>query len=213
MQTPVIFLVGPPHHGKTEARKLLSEITLQKGESTSTIIYHFLAARRGVSVESLKQLPKEELRPALIEAGDFIVGDVSTIIEPAANTEIDAQLYRIPSSLVRTLYMSGYNIIDGVRRKKELSEAIVHLEWNGVRALTFWIERPGTPVVQDNTELTKEDADETILNDGSLAELKVKLFTTLEKYFGKQDELQTPVPIIQEKDLGAIVAAAQEKAA
>jgi len=196
LQPPVIFVIGPPHHGKTETRKLFSELTYLKGDSTSNVIYRFLALRRQVSVEELHRIPKEELRPLLIEAGDFMVGARSAIAEVPVNKEIDDILYRIPSALIRTLYMNGYNIIDGVRRKSELSDARKHLEWNGVRHLTIWVERPGLPTVADNTELTHEEADEVLINDGSLDDLRAKAKAILEKHFGVQDETPAPIPII-----------------
>lgn len=196
MQTPVIIVIGPPHHGKTEARKLLSEITHLKGESTSTIIYHYLAQRRGVSVDSLKSLPKEELRPTLIKAGDFLVDAGPPLEEPSKHATIDADMYRVPSALVRTLYLSGYNIIDGVRRRRELEDAINHLDWAGVRSLVLWVERPGHSTVSDNTELTQADAKHVILNDGTLPDLRAKLFAALELEYGKQDKLQKPIPVV-----------------
>lgn len=195
MQTPVIIVIGPPHHGKTEARKALAELTFQKGESTSTVIYHFLAARRKQDVKELHALPKDDIRPELIEAGDFMVGKINEIKLAAENPEVDQSVYRIPSALVRTLYLNGYNIIDGVRRRPELQDSIRHLEWNGVRTLVLWIERPGADTVQDNTELTQADAHEVVYNDGTLEDLKVKLKAVLEKYFGKQPEKHDPLPV------------------
>jgi predicted CopG family antitoxin len=195
MQTPVIFLIGHPGHGKTEARKALCEITHLKGESTSEVIYHVLAKRRGVSVAELKKTAKEYLRPALIEMGDFICGGPAPT-EEAIDKTVDASLYRIPSALVRTLYVSGYNIIDGARRKRELSDSNAFLAWNGVRTLTIWVDRPGHPYPADNTELTREDADEVVVNDGPLIALKQELFEILEKHFGKQDEVKKPVEVV-----------------
>lgn len=197
MQPPVFFLIGSPRFGKTTAQQLLSEITHLKGGSCSEIVYAFLALRRGTSVEALRALPKEELRPTLIRAGDFMVGEAAKFEdEPRDNKEIDGELYRIPSALIRTLYMNGYNVIDGVRRRSELLHALDHLEWNGIRCLTLWIERPGAPIINDNTDLHQHDADEVVLNDGSLADLREKLLKVLEKHFGVQDELDKPVEIV-----------------
>ena len=196
LQAPVFIVIGPPHHGKTEARKILSELTYLKGASTSELIYRFLALRRNVSLESLQAIPKEELRPALIEAGDFMVGSISAIAEPPVNAEIEKVLYRIPSALIRTMYLNGYNIIDGVRRKQELAEARTHLYWNGVRSLVLWIDRPGVETLKDNTELTAADADEIVPNDGTLEDLRKKLKFVLEAHFGVQDETPAPIPIV-----------------
>ncbi len=195
MNVPVIIVIGPPHHGKTETRKILSELTFQKGESTSTIIYDFLAKRRGITVDELKKTPKDELRPELIEAGDFLVGKIDKIkLDPVDDT-LDKIVYRIPSTLLRILYLSGVNVIDGVRRKQELSDSIKHLEWNGVRSLVIWVERPGVEILQDNTELTQTDAHEVVQNDGTLEDLKEKMKVVLEKYFGKQPEKHDPLPV------------------
>lgn len=195
MQPPAIIVIGPPHHGKTEARKILSELTFLKGESTSTIIYTFLAHRRKIEVAELLKLPKEDLRPELIEAGDFLVGKIDRIALDAVDPEIDKVVYRIPSALIRTLYMAGYNVIDGVRRRTELTEAVDHLNWNGVRSIVIWIERPGVETIVDNTELTKFDATDIVYNDGTLDELKAQLKAVLEKHFGKQDEKPAAIPI------------------
>lgn len=195
MQAPVFLLIGPPHHGKTEARKILSELTFQKGESTSTVIYSFLAHRSKTPVEELKQIPKESYRDTLIEAGDFLVGKIDKIHLPAADEHFEQGVYRIPSGLVRTLYMNGFNVIDGVRRREELSDSIKHLDWNGVRTLVIWVERPGTEVIQDNSELTQADAHEVVINDGTLDELKEKLKGVIEKYFGKQPDKHDPIPV------------------
>ncbi len=206
MQPPVIVVIGPPQHGKTQARRILSELTFLKGESTSTIIYHFLANRRKVSVQSLQQQPKELLRPELIEAGDFLVGKIDKIFTPAEDPEIDGIVYRIPSGLIRTLYMSGYNIIDGVRRKTELTEAVDRLAWNGVKTLVIWIERSGVETIADNTELTQADAHEVVRNDGTPEDLRAALKVVLEKHFGKQDEKPEPIPVFDSPE--AAVAAA-----
>lgn len=218
MQPPVIIVIGPPHHGKTEARKILAELTFFKGESASTIIYSFLAHRRKVEVAELLKIPKDDIRQELIEAGDFLVGHTDKLFEPAVDTEIDKLVYRIPSALIRTLYLSGYNVIDGVRRRAELTEAINHLTWNGVRSVVLWIERPGVEKIIDNTELTQADATEVVENDGTLEDLKAKLKIVLKKHFGKQDETPEPIPVFDAQgdpisaptDLAAQVEAAKK---
>jgi hypothetical protein len=148
----------------------------------------------------------------LIEAGDFIVGARDSFNEPAVDPKIDEVLLRVPSSLVRTLYVSGYNVIDGVRRKLELTDAVKHLTWNGVRSVVIWIERPGTPVVADNTEVTSADATDIVLNDGTLEDLRAQLKLVLERHFGPQDEKPAPIPVFDSEgepvDLSAQVAEA-----
>lgn len=208
MQNPPVFLViGPPKHGKTEVRKILADITHMKGISTSEIIYRYLALRRNVSIESLKEIPKEELRPALIEAGDYLVGKIDSLAEPAVNAELDAILYRIPSALIRTPYMSGYNIIDGVRRIAEIEEARSRLDWNGVRSVVVYVKNPGAPTVSDNTEVTETHADVVIVNDGTIEDLRAKLLAMLESIFGKQDELDADIPVVEAPPPAAVAPA------
>lgn len=195
---PVIFLVGAAGHGKTTARNLLCKLTHLKGGSCSDVIYAFLAFRKNVSQESLRQLPKESFRAQLIEAGDFMVGYIDTLREPpsAEAGEVDGQLYRIPSALIRTLYQNGYNIIDGVRRHKELQEAISHLDWNGIRSLVLKVERPGVPGISDNAENVDQFVNERVENDGTLEKLEAKLKAVLEKHFGVQPTEHPPIPIV-----------------
>lgn len=197
MQAPCFIIIGPPHHGKTELRKIVSEITSLKGESTSEVIYSFLAHRRKVPVADLKAIPKEVLRPELIEAGDFLVGLKESLAAPAIDPEIDQIVYRVPSALIRTLYVSGFNVIDGVRRRQELTDAINHLTWNGVRSVVIWVTRPGAETVADNTELTAADATDIIFNDGTLEDLRAQALAIIEKHFGKQDKLDAPIPTFE----------------
>jgi hypothetical protein len=179
---PVIFVTGPIGHGKTTAREIISRVTHMKGGSCSDVIYAILANRRQVSVESLKQIPKEELRPALIEVGDFVCGSVGEIKEAPVNN-IDESLYRHPSALIRTLYLNGYNVIDGVRRRLELQHAQQHLDWNGVRSVVIHVQDPRKPIVQDNSEDLRDLADNQIVNDGTVGDLEIKILAVLEQHF------------------------------
>jgi hypothetical protein len=194
MQPPVIFTIGQPGHGKTKARQILEKLTGLRGASCSDVIYAFLAERRQVTFESLKEIPKEEFRKTLIEAGDWLCG-MDGFHEVAKDESIDKDVLRVPSSLIRTLVQAGYNIIDGARRALELEEAKKHLEWNGVRHLTIWIERTNGPTIADSTTVTKQQADEVILNDGTEADLTEALHQTMLKYF--------PPPKKKEPELGA----------
>lgn len=180
---PVFFLIGPPQHGKTTARRILSKLTGLKGASTSDVIAGFLAERKGVSYDSVRALPKELSRAEFIEAGNWLCGDDIKLAEAPKDITVDEESYRVPSALVRALYHSGVNVIDGCRRRLELDNARSHLQWNGVRTLVLYIERPDGPKIKDNTELTKDHADEYILNDGSEADLTEKLHTALTKHF------------------------------
>jgi hypothetical protein len=188
LQPPVFFFVGKPQHGKTTARKIVEQLTRLEGGSCSDVVYHYLAARRGVSTDSLRTTPKEELRPVLCQAGDFLCGVGNPLPEPTENTVLDSELYRSPSALIRTLYLSGRNCIDGVRRRLELQHAREHLDWTGVQSFVFLIERPGVPEIVDNTEDLREFADATFQNDGTIQDLGEKLQAYLKEHFAAPPE-------------------------
>jgi len=195
MQPPCFFVVGPVGHGKTTARERLASITSLKGGSCSDIIYAFLAIRKQLTVDELRQLPKESFRNELIEAGDFLCGSIGKLTEVAKNPAIDADVWCQPSALIRTLYMNGYNIIDGVRRRLELQDAKGHLEWNGVRSLVIHIHDPRKGVIADNSENLQDLADELVVNEGTPDELEAKLKAIVDKHFGVQAELPDPAPL------------------
>lgn len=192
-QPPVFFVVGPPTHGKTTTREILARLTRLKGGSCSDVIYAFLAARHNTTVEKLREIPKEDLRPRLIAAGDFLCG-MDGPMDAAEKPEVDQEVFRHPSALIRTLYMNGYNVIDGVRRRLELQHAKDRLDWCGVEQLTIHIVDPRKPVPQDNSEDLSDLADEKILNDGTPEELEAKLKAILERRYPAK-----PMPVVGEK--------------
>lgn len=182
MNPPVIFLIGKPRHGKSEAQRIVSKLTGLKGASCSDVIYAFLAERGKTTYEALKLIPKEEFRKELIAAGDWLCGMDGTL--PAAvDPTADQNLLRVPSALIRTLFMGGFNVIDGARRALELEDAKKHLEWNGARHLTIWVEKTKGPNIKDSTTVKKQQADEVVMNDGTLEDLTEALHTILLKYF------------------------------
>jgi hypothetical protein len=197
MQMPVIFIVGPAGHGKSASREIVSKITHMKGGSCSDVIYTILAARRGVSVASLREIPKEELRPLLIELGDWLCDPTAAPLSEAAVNPIDVDIFRAPSILIRTLYLNGYNVIDGVRRRVELQHAKGHLEWNGVRAVTIHVSDPRKPAITDNTEDLTDLADNVIVNDGTLEQLEEKLIQVLDQHFPGAREPHRPAQAAQ----------------
>lgn len=200
MQTPVFFFVGPVGHGKTTAREIVSKITHLSGASCSDVIYRFLAIRRGVSVESLRALPKEDLRPALIEAGDYLCGQIGELKEVAVDSRIEKDVWRIPSALIRLLYLNGHNSIDGVRRRLELTHAIQHLEWNGVPSIVIHVSDPRKPIIKDNSEDLSDLAELKIVNDGTVEDLEAKLRAFIEKRFGPQEDPSVPPARIDQRD-------------
>lgn len=183
MNPPVFFVVGKPQHGKSTLRQALANATRLRGGSCSDVVYALLAARRGVSVESLRFLPKEELRPTLVRFGDWLCGLGEPLEETAVNPEFDENIYRHPTALVRVLVLSGIHVVDGIRRRLELQESKDRLEWIGLRTLTIFVDRPGVPEVKDNTEDLRDFADEVVLNDGTVADLEVKAKELLSRRF------------------------------
>lgn len=200
MNPPVFLIIGPQGHGKTAVRDIVARLTYSKGASCSDVIYAFLAQRKGVLQSELRLLPKEQIRPELIEAGDFMTGvlpEIETIGGPNAK-EIDESIYRRPSILVRTLYLNGYKVIDGVRRKAELEESIDHLEWNGVRSYVLYVHDPRKAASKDNTEDLKEYAGVHIRNGGTLEDLEREVKAWLEKTFGPLDA-KPEIPVVNLK--------------
>jgi hypothetical protein len=179
-QGPLFIFIGSPRHGKSTARKVFCELTGLRGGSCSDVIFVLLSRHLGVPEAELRLVDKEALRPKLIEFGDFLCGSTGklSLIEPepaAGAPDKTAKLYRGPSALVRTLFHAGYRVIDGVRRRLELQEVRDRMEWLGIPVVVFWVERPGEPVLKDNTELSKEDADVVLLNDGTPDDLRQKI--------------------------------------
>ena len=190
VQNPLFVFIGHPHHGKTTARKMFSELTGFAGGSCSDVIFAILSRHLGVPEAELRAADKEQLRPKLVEFGNFLCGDIGTLklvdSAPPGVENKTAQLYRGPSSLVRVLFHVGCRVIDGVRRRLELNDVRNRMEWLGIPVVVFWVERPGEPVLQDNTELSKEDADIVLLNDGTPADLRQKVQDWVEKNITRQ---------------------------
>ena len=155
------FLVmGPPQHGKSTTANILSVRIQGRFGSTSSIVYEELAHELNTSVEALRRIPKEELRPELVRKGN----DLCSIN---------------PSHLVEALIDRDFNIIDGVRRLRELKKTEVLFQELGVKLHKLWIFNPKGPTIQDNTEITEDLADHIIINSGTLAELEAKVLNLL----------------------------------
>lgn len=181
---PVILVCGPAGHGKTTAREILCKLTALKGGSCSDVIFSYLALLRGTTVEELRKLDKEELRPELVKVGNWLCGDIGDLEEAKSPDAPKASdIYRVPSTLIRTLYHNNRNVIDGVRRTLELKHAVEHLEWNGIRVLSIFITNPNGPAIPDNTEDLSSLCDEQVVNDGTVEELEKKLIEVLVRRF------------------------------
>ncbi len=176
----VYIFIGPPAHGKTLARKIFCELTGMKGGSTSDVIYTLMARFSGVSEAELREIPKEELRPKLIELGDYLCDRSNDLSKNAFKDPIPENIYRGPSVLTRALFLTGFFAFDGVRRKSELEEIRFIVSWLGLEPFVLWVHRDEAPSIADNTEVTIEDATHVIANNGTSADLREKIVALLE---------------------------------
>lgn len=188
IQTPMFIFIGHPQHGKTTARKIFCDLTGLSGSSCSDVIYALLARQKNIPEAELRAFPKETIRKELIEFGDYLCGSIGKLELVKPEKPFHDDLYRAPSALVRVLYHSGRRAIDGVRRRLELQEVKDRMEWLGIGTVVFWVERPGAPVIADNTAVTAKDADFVIVNDGDPAALKAKLVAWLEANVTKPEK-------------------------
>lgn len=158
MGQPVFIIIGHPQNGKTEVGKALEQLTGLPRGSTSDTIYESLAQNSGVPVDVLRSIPKEELRPQLIAEGDRLAAaDITSLAWP--------------------LIAKGVRIIDGVRRKAELTAIKMRCGMNDFKPVIWWIQRvPIVSRIKDNTEVISTDAQAVFINDGkTVEELKHKV--------------------------------------
>lgn len=157
----VILVMGRPKAGKSTASQIIAEQQRLNWADTSDTIYKVLAARRGVTVEYLKSLPKEQIRPDLIALGN-------SLCEQSA------------LALAWPLIEEGNQIVCGIRRRsEELNPLLRHLALLGVHTFKIWIDNPNAPKVEDNTTVTADDCDTIIDNSGTIDDLRLKLETLL----------------------------------
>lgn len=186
-QTPLFVFIGPPRQGKTTARKLFCELTTLRGASCSDVIYALLSTHKGIPESELRAYDKEAIRAELIEFGDYLCGSISKLELVKSENPIREDIYRGPSALVRTIFLTGHRVVDGVRRRLELQETKERMGWLGIPVIVFWVERPGAEEVKDNTAVTREDADYIITNAGSPSELRVHLQKWIDKHVRKTE--------------------------
>lgn len=190
---PLFFVLGPAGHGKTTVRKMIQEKLGVPGDSTSNVLYAFLSFLSGKTEDELRSIPKEELRPRLIELGDWFTmnredmsPELMAMFKPDVTQHIKAMGERVrdPASLVRMLFLSGARVYDGVRRVNEFRTALHHLVWCGYVPVVVWVEN--TLMEQnknDNLTLTKELVRPTFIikNEESLDALEIEVEKILEQ--------------------------------
>jgi hypothetical protein len=155
---PLFIITGPPRHGKDTFGTMLSEeLGVPAVGATSDVIYEELARRLEVSVRALKRIPKEDLRPALVELGDIMTADN-------------------PSALVDAL-RGRFLVITGVRRVREFSRALEP-------KVLIWISREGGPVIEDNTDFALRDLAQEVVEfqHGDFAGMREFAETIATKY-------------------------------
>lgn len=141
-------VIGPARAGKTTFSQWLVDQKGGKASGTSQIVYKAMAKARGCSVEELYKIPKESLRPHLIEFADFL-----------------CDIY--PDILSEALIKEGVTIIDGIRRQAELDELRRKHEIE-----VFYVKRSrGT--VKDNFAIDESCADFIVDNNGRMNEFIV----------------------------------------
>ena len=177
----VVLIVGQIGHGKSSVRAALSAASGLRGASCSDLIYEKLARKRGVTVASLRQIPKEQLRPELVALGDWLVG-VGDAASPAGIPWYGG--YRGYDALVWELFDGGFRIIDGVRRRVEMLATLARFRSMGVEPVVVHVERPMVPSVRDNSEDLRDFADFHVVNDGSREELAAKVRDLAEQLSG-----------------------------
>jgi shikimate kinase len=86
---------------------------------------------------------KESVRKLFIETGDRMCKDD-------------------PGAIIKELLSRGFKIIAGLRKPEEL-KSISHLN-----PFVIWVDRPGHPTVEDNTQIGPEYADLILVNNQNL---------------------------------------------
>ena len=176
---PFAFIVVSPgpQHGKSTVRDAITALTGLKGASCSDVIYRLLSAKRGVDESALRELPKEALRADLIALGDWLCG-FGGLDAPAAMPNAEA-FYRNPSFLVRSLFGDGFRVIDGVRRRGELQDAVRFFKQREIQPYVVHVERAAAPRIRDNSADLRGLADFCLKNDGTVEELNARVSSML----------------------------------
>lgn len=120
--------IGLKMSGKSTASNIVSEILRCRAVDTSDMIYDRLAAELGVTLGDLRAMPKEDIRPKLIEIGDRL-----------SKTD--------PLALIRPVMKSKSFTIAGIRKRDQLEALPKDVQ-------VVWINRNDhTPDSLDNLDI------------------------------------------------------------
>jgi hypothetical protein len=153
MPKPVYLIAGPARHGKTTVSQYIAEKTAGARASTSDPLFELMAAERGVTVEQLRTMPKEEIRPRLIALGEEFCRDNK-------------------AAIIIHLSNKGARIIDGLRSRAELRRVRIHFDTLGETMVTVWVHDPRKPMLNDVGDLQPGDLDVVLRNDGTIPDLQ-----------------------------------------
>lgn len=150
--TPVLQLaiIGKKQSGKSTAAAMIgrSFIPTVPIVDTSNVMYKILAEQLGITESQLRQLPKEEIRPRLIEIGDQLTRDN-------------------PLAIVEDSILDGEFAIAGIRTSDQLEA----LKKRCPMTTVLWVDRENhNPGGADNLALTPGDADVVVVNNGATFE-------------------------------------------
>ena len=154
MNSARVFVVcGAVQHGKSTLAKYLARAASVPDGDCSSVIYREVARRMDISEESLRQMPKEDIRKSLIAVGDELCC-------PDAGY-LPKRLY----------YAEKVRSIAGVRRRTELDSFIEAV--GQVDVVPIWIDRPDGPEIKDNTDFGLKDQCRILVeNTGSARDLE-----------------------------------------
>ncbi len=142
--------IGLKLAGKSTASTVVSNILGCQAVDTSDMIYERLAAEMGITLDELRTLPKEEIRPKLIEIGDRL-----------SKTD--------PLALIRPVLDSKSFTIAGIRKKDQLEALPKEVQ-------VVWINREGhAPDSLDNLEIEPDGHCIVINNGESMIEFRYVL--------------------------------------
>jgi hypothetical protein len=180
----LILVIGAgPRHGKTEARKIIAELLAQPGASCSQALYAFADA---FGTPEMKKWSEDKYlhRSKLVTLGNWLTTDnddpfpfPELLREGALSPVLD--IHRNPAALISTLAVTGHTVIDGVRRQSELDATREACAFFRIPLRVVYVVRPGLAPEDDNTEIAQEEANATIINDGTLEDLRAQIEQSL----------------------------------